>query len=269
LKNWLLLFTFILQGTKQMENENIYAKIREIFGHIPDNLSVLQEQIDIDLQMEYYECAKNSRTDLSPAQIELHKKALYSNKKSVNEKKEILVQLAAQDNIQLFRFIQKFGDDCETELKEWTVLALQESRMLLETKLLDENHVFISTGLGGKGALLRYFIVLLSKKRSAFNKMQKKVIRGEFEFLLNKNDSELESIEFYDKFVTMVVLIPLHITIKEFFREGIDECNQFGNFLRSNFLVTNVKRLSADEINEFLRTHKANRKPRKRKKEES
>jgi hypothetical protein len=252
-----------------MENENIYSKIREIFGQIPENLSVLQEQIDIDLQMEYYECAKNSREELSETQIELHKKALYSDTKSINEKKEILVQLAAQDNVQLFRFIQKFGDGCADELKDWAVLALQESRMLLETKLLDENHVFISTGLGGKGFLLRYFIVLLSKKRNPFNETQKKIIRGEFEFILNKNDSELETIEFHDKFVTMVVLIPLHITIKEFFKKGIDECNQYGNFLRSNFLVTNVKRLSACEINEFLNTHKTKRKARKRKPEES
>jgi len=252
-----------------MENENIYAKIREIFGHIPENLSVLQEQIDIDLQMEYYECAKNSRMELSANQIETHKLDLYSDSKSITEKKEILVQLAAQDNIQLFRFIQKFGNSCDVELKDWAVLALQESRMLLETKLLDQNHVFISTGLGGKGSLLRYFIVLLSRKRTAFNDTQKKIIHGEFEFLLNKNESELESIAFYDKFVTMVVLIPLHITIKEFFKEGIDECNQYGNFLRSNFLVTNVKQLSPEEINEFLRTHKPKRKARKKKTEES
>jgi hypothetical protein len=252
-----------------MENENIYAKIREIFGHIPEYLSVLQEQIDIDLQMEYYECAKNSREELTPDQIELNKSALYSDNKSLEEKKEILVKLASQDNIQLFRFIQKYGEDCIAELKDWTVLALQESRMLLETKLLDENHVFISTGLGGKGALLRYFIVLLAKKRTPFNDTQKKVIRGEFEFLLGKHESELESITFYEKFVTMVVLIPLPITIKEFFRQGIDECNQYGNFLRSNFLVTNVKQLSAEEINEFLRTHKAKRKPQKTKKKES
>jgi hypothetical protein len=252
-----------------MENENIYAKIREIFGHIPDNLSILQEQIDIDLQMEYYEFAKNSRSELSESQIELHKKNLYSDKKSIGEKKEMLVQLAAQDNIQLFRFIEKYGDECEVELKDWAVLALQESRMLLETKLLDENHVFISTGLGGKGSLLRYFIVLLSNKRNALNDTQNKIIQGEFEFLLNKNESELEAIEFYDKFVTMVVLIPLHITIKEFFKKGIDECNQYGNFIRSNFLVTNVKRLSADEINGFLKSNKTRRKSDKKKKEES
>jgi hypothetical protein len=260
---------FYYTGAKQMENENIYAKIREIFGHIPENLSVLQEQIDIDLQMEYYDCAKKSRIELSAEQIEQHKKGLCSDKKSTAEKKEILVQLASQDSIELFRFIQKFQEDCDTALKDWAVLAMQESRMLLETKLLDQNHVFISTGLGGKNSLLRYFIVLLSKKRSLFNEMQKKVIQGEFEFLLNKNDSELESIEFYDKFVTMMVLIPLHITIREFFRLGIDECNQYGNFLRSNFLVTNVKRLSADEINEFLRSHKTKRIARKKKKEES
>ena len=259
------MFTFILIVAKGMEEENIYAKIRELFGHIPENLSILQEQIDIDLQMEYYDCAKSSRCELSDGEIELHKNALYSDEQSLKEKKNILVRLASQDNIQLYRFIQKFGEECETELKDWAVLALQESRMLLETKLLDENHIFISTGLGGKGKLLRYFIVLLSKKRNAFNETQKKIVRGEFEFLLTNHESELETITFYDKFVTMKVLIPLEITIKEFFREGIDECNQFGNFLRTNFLVTNVKQLSAEEINEFLQTHKGKRKPRKKK----
>ena len=38
-----------------MENldENIYEKIQEIFGKMPAKFSVLEEEIDIDLQMEY------------------------------------------------------------------------------------------------------------------------------------------------------------------------------------------------------------------------
>jgi hypothetical protein len=67
----------------------------------------------------------------------------------------------------------------------------------------------------------------------------------------------------------MLVLIPLQITIKDFFKEGIDECNQYGNFLKSNFLVTNVKQLTAEEIDEFLRLHKTKARSAKRKKKES
>jgi hypothetical protein len=34
-----------------MENENIYDKLMELFGKIPENFSILEEQIDIKTQM--------------------------------------------------------------------------------------------------------------------------------------------------------------------------------------------------------------------------
>jgi hypothetical protein len=40
------------------------------------------------------------------------------------------------------------------------------------------------------------------------------------------------------------------------FREGIEECNQLGDFLSSDFIVTNMKELSEDEINEALSANK-------------
>ena len=239
-----------------MEAENIYAKIREIFGHIPDNLNILQEQIDIDLQMEYYAHARNRDKALQEEEILKNKNELFSASCTTEVKKDLLTQLASLENVEAYRIIEKFLEQPDEKLRDWAVLALQENRMLLETRFLDENQVFISTGLGGKGSRLRYFIVLLSKKRSPLNETQVKVIRGEFDYLLSHHDSELEDIQFYDKFVTMRVLIPMHITIKDLFRKGIDECNQFGDFLRINFMVTNVKQLTAEEITIFLESRK-------------
>jgi hypothetical protein len=42
-----------------MDDENIYERIQDIFGHFPGNLSILEEQIDIDLQMEYFEFSRD------------------------------------------------------------------------------------------------------------------------------------------------------------------------------------------------------------------
>ena len=42
-----------------MEHENIYDKIMELFGKIPENFSILEEQIDIKTQMGYFEQSKN------------------------------------------------------------------------------------------------------------------------------------------------------------------------------------------------------------------
>jgi hypothetical protein len=36
-------------------------------------------------------------------------------------------------------------------------------------------------------------------------------------------------------------------------KESIRECNVYGNFLRSNFIITNVKELSEEEIDHYLK----------------
>ncbi len=40
------------------ENENIYDKISEIFGGFSGSLNILEEQIDIDVQMNYFELSR-------------------------------------------------------------------------------------------------------------------------------------------------------------------------------------------------------------------
>jgi len=50
----------------------------------------------------------------------------------------------------------------------------------------------------------------------------------------------------------MRVIVPISSDLTRLFREGIDECNQFGDFLSHDFIVTNMKELSEQEINEAL-----------------
>ena len=53
---------------RDMADENIHDKIKQIFGKIPD-LSILEEKIDLDLQLEYFECSKNVKQELDPDQV--------------------------------------------------------------------------------------------------------------------------------------------------------------------------------------------------------
>ena len=59
--------------------------------------------------------------------------------------------MAAIDDVGAYRSIEKYSKNADDELKHWSLLALQESRMLLQSKLLDQSQIFISTGLGGEG----------------------------------------------------------------------------------------------------------------------
>ena len=49
------------------EHENLYEKIQEILGGSPGKLKILEDQIDMDLQVEYYECSKRIKEDKDEA----------------------------------------------------------------------------------------------------------------------------------------------------------------------------------------------------------
>ena len=234
-----------------LDNENIFDKIKELFGKVSGNLNVLEEQIDIELQMEYFKASKKLKEN--PVEdIILRKQDLYDENISLKEKKQLLVMLASVDDVEAFRTIEKYTSQADPKIYQWSILALQESRMILESSLLDENQVFISTGLGGKGSKLRYFIVLMHHEKSKFNDIQQKVIQSEFDFSLNKHDGELESVNFSGPYAKLLAVIPIQAPLKELFQNAIHEANQIGDFIKENFIVTNVKQLTDNEITDFL-----------------
>jgi hypothetical protein len=235
-----------------MEAENIYDKIQQIFGQVPGSFNILEEQIDIDLQMEYFEVSKLAKKDLDEASVMKEKEEIFNPERDQVEKKALFAKLASLENVEAYRIIEKYLKDEPPDLRNWAILALQESRMLLESKLLDENQVFISTGLGGKGSRLRYFIVLILKSADEFSEWQTKTVRNELEDILKINDAEIEEIEFTGAYATLLAVIPLKVSLKEVFRKAIEECNKYGDFLRTNFIITNVRKLDNSEILDFL-----------------
>lgn len=48
-------------------------------------------------------------------------------------------------------------------------------------------------------------------------------------------------------------MVPLKVALKDIFRSAIIECNQYGDFMKSNFIITNVKELNLGEIRDFLK----------------
>lgn len=234
------------------QEENIFEKIQELLGNFKGNYSILQEQVDIDVQLEYFESSKKIRKTKKESDTVGLIDELNSNTSDLDQKKKVLIRLAAMDQVEAYRAIESYHKNPDPELKDWATLAMQESRVLLESSFLDENQVFISTGLGGKGSNLRYFIVLIAKKGLDFGDLQKKIISNELNFIFNKHLCELEEIEFSERFAAVKALIPLNVSLNSLFNEIVDECNQYGDFLHSNVIVTNVKVLSFDEISDYL-----------------
>jgi hypothetical protein len=243
--------------------ENIYDKIQELLGNIPGNVSILEQQIDADVQLEFYNCAKKLENSFNPEEVLKNKETIFDHDVTLDDKKQLLVQLANIDSIEAYRTLEKYTNCTQDQLKDWATLALQECRLLLESKLLDKSQVLISTGLGGKGLKLRYFTVLIASGRKQFSAFEKKIVTKEISFAIKKAKGEPEQIRFNKELCTLISIIPLQIPVQALFDELIRECNQYGNFLFPDYIITNVKLLPDSEIRKIIENSRIKNKTRK------
>ena len=243
-------------NTDRMDDEFLYRKIQDALKGIPENFSILEEQIDISLQSEYFEYSRKFREGKSVGRYQKKRNLLFDPETTIRIKKKILTALAYSAEVEDFRTIEKYQKDPDPELKEWAILALQESRMLLQSSLLDEQQVFISTGLGGKDQKLRYFVVFLNKSGGELTDMQKKLLHDELKYTLEKQNGELEELNSLIDFSTALVILPITAPLKELFQGVIEECNQYGDFLQEDMVITNVKKLNPIEIIDLLKQQK-------------
>ena len=233
-------------------DDSILQKIRDLLGNSSASFSIFEHQVDLSVQMEYFEFSKDQQSVDDVEALLGMEPNLYSSDIELSIKKSHLVSLASIDRPEAYRILERFSDKAPDEPKDWAIMALQESRMLLETKLLDEQQVFISTGMGGKTGRLRYFVVVFPISENGFSQTQEKLIESEFTFCLKRFHAEVEEFSFDNKYASMVVLVPLSVQVKKPFQLAIDECNSLGDFIQQGFLITNVKVLSEEEIDEII-----------------
>lgn len=230
-----------------MDEDNVQRQLEELLKQSGNNFSILEEQINLDLQMTFFKALK----DYASAEIEMEvSEAVLKLKEAQTEEeqKNAILALCVFDEPEAFRALEANIDSVQGDLYDWNVLALQQCRMGLENKLLGEYQVFISTGLGGKGNKLRYFVALRNVSEQTFPAWQQGVVESEFEIILRENEGELERMILHEQYITMLVLLPLPVSVKEVVDAGIDKCNELGRFLSRHFLITNVKQLTWEEV---------------------
>lgn len=231
---------------------SIYEKLQEYLGIREDSISILEENIDTDIQLEYFQHSRNLNSFKTEEEIIRDKDIIFDMQLPIDEKKSALIELASLNNVEAYRTIEKYLHQPNIKLYKWACMALQESKLKLESNLLDESKALISTGLGGKGLKLRYFIVLFTPDGEKLSQYNAQTIRKELNFYLPRCGAELEDILFEKSFASILAIIPLKVDLQELFRKIIKECNDLGDFLYDDFIITNMKAMSVDEITELL-----------------
>lgn len=242
----------------ELNQEQIFEQLQFFLSTFGGELNILEEQIDVNFQVEYFNRSALFKSDNDLDVLLERVPELYDNSISIELKQEILCRLASIDDVKAYRAIEVFHKNTNEDLNYWSRLALEESKMLLRTRLLDEKQLFISTGLGGKGNKLRYFLVLLSQNDNQLSLFQQEIIKKEFHYIFKQHQSEVEEIRFEGQFTTLLVLVPVNELISDLFNKAILECNQYGNFLKKDCIITNVKSLGTDEIKEIIRKESSN-----------
>lgn len=240
------------------ENENLYDKIKEMFGQDPGSFNIMEDNIDVDLQLEYFEFSNKVSSEYDSNWALDQVDMLSDQDIPIEDKKLILARLATTDDVRAFRAIEAYMDNPDEQLRDWGTLALQESKMHIEGHLLEENQIFISTGLGGKNGKLRYFVVLIARGRRNLSEFQLDIIQKEFPYILKAFNAEVEEFNSEGYLATIQLIIPIQHSVKKIFTRAIRECNQYGDFLRESCIVTNVKKLSFDEVTGFIEQKKDN-----------
>ena len=216
------------------------------------NIRIIEAQIDVDVQMKFYSYSNYLREESNSADIAKEENILFSPFSSQEEKKHSLAMISNIPDAKAYRLIEKYADQSDPELKDWATLSLLKSRITLETDLSDEKQMVISTGLGGKGDKLRFFVLMIAEKKEGFSEFQKKIIQREFPYFLEKSDCETEELIIYDNYFTLLILVPILSDLQMILDAPLDESNHYGNFLNKDYVITNVRKISLPEIAKLL-----------------
>lgn len=233
-------------------SEEAFENFQQFLETFKGDINILEGIVDVDVQMEYFEESKRVKELPALEDWEAKTNLLFDEQVDTKSKKELIVRLASLDDVKAYRFLEKYYEVASDELKDWTRLAIQESRLLLQSKLLDQPQLLISTGLGGKDGKLRYFIVLFHRSYKDFTPFQEKIIRDELTYILQNQDVIVEQITFAGNYVSVIALFPLFASVTEILENALREINQYGNFMHEKCIITNVRILSSDDIQRII-----------------
>jgi len=232
-------------------DRNPLKELQYSLEKVKGNLHILENNVSVEKQMEYFHFSEEIKNDFSDEQlIEDQINILMSTEVSDYKIKYALAFLAISGNVKAYRAIEAYN---ETHSDDWAVMSLMQARITMQSQFSDERQIFISSGLGGKDDLIRFYAFFKSKDGIFFSDYQKKLIEKEIPYYIQRYDGITEEINIHDNYFTLLFLACIKVDIKTLLEDAIEECNQYGNFINKGFIITNVKVFSEEEIRQELR----------------
>lgn len=236
------------------ELENIHEDGLERFlDGLPLKFRVMNIQLSVETQMEFLEMmSRLGEVELDADFLEESKEKLLDPETLAEERKQILVRLALIDNVEVMRTLEQYAESCPDDVRGFAQMAAYQSKLFLEASILGENQVVLASGLGGDGEKMRFFVALLSQSRKPFTEAQQQVVQKEVGYQLRQSGAAVESVTFEGCYAKLLVLIPMRANVRRLLEQSVEACNELGEFLDRNMVVSTVKPLSAEELDKIV-----------------
>jgi hypothetical protein len=236
-----------------MKNDNdTFKEFQQSLKGLEDNLHVLETSIPVEKQIEYFKYSETVRNVSKHETVEEQIEILNSSNATFEAKKYAMSFLSISGSVKAYRALEVYCKNPKKEESEWASLSLLQAKITLESEFSDKKQVFISTGLGGKGNKLRFYAFFKSADLKPFSNYQRDLISQEIPFIIRRSRGEVEEIVVENNYFYILFLIHLQIDIKEMLKKIISQCNEYGDFISPNFIITNVKKFNREDIQKEL-----------------
>jgi hypothetical protein len=225
------------------------SEVNNILEQMPDRYVICNTEIDQKIMKKFYSELSRVNQEISSEAIEEKGDLLFQNDLSNKEKQKILLELVSTGTVSAFRKIQEYVTVFNKKNDPWMEMALYECQRRVEEDLVEESTGIISTGLGGNRGLLRYVFIIKSMEDLT---VHEKMINEDWLSVATEFKSEIEKIKCTKKYFEGIVLLPMDIAIASLIETGILKTNKDRVILNQNYMVTNTKIPSAEEIESFI-----------------
>jgi hypothetical protein len=241
------------------QQEEVFKRFQESLACAEGHLHLVDGTIPTETQMAYFQATQRERMTrrrlgqggVSDDDVEEAFQGLRNEVNELEQKKHSVVLMAVSGTVKALRRLEACAGEAQGELAEWLRLAISEVSVRLQTELLGEPHMLIASGLGGKDGMMRFFTLFGSNGNVPFEDYQRRLIEKEFAYILTEEKCEIELLKVEECHVELLFLVPVAAAFFAILSRLIGECNEYGNFLSPKPFVTNIKRMTSEEIEQW------------------
>ena len=231
------------------EERNMYEQLQELLGQLPTEFKVVEHGFDPNLVANFQKLAQDIRKEMED-EGKAEVAAIQDQLNTITDQdqlKKYVTQLSIIGSVAALRALEAYEKKASEDLLKWTQMSLTQCRIKVESELLDEPISYITTGLGGRGNKIRYYMAAKSPEKLTPGRVQ--FAYQEFKDLTKEWKAELESMENMGTYLLFRMLVPLNVMIPDMVTEGVERCG----FLDSQFWLSNMHKPTDEDLEEWLK----------------